>query len=179
MSERITESARLGLARLRALGVGTPTAPLESAAERAGRAVVDVSTGGERLRILSWAEGLGPEAGPVRSPSAKPLETTVLAACLGICWHERAEHPWPGVPGAEDSVLRALASARGVTPDDRYAGLVHKVIASLRESSWLDTRVDAVRLGPRVAAWTENDVAVLRTVFHKLPRIPETGGGAS
>ena len=179
MSERVAESTRVGLARLRALGVGTPTAPLESAVERAGRALVDVSAGGGWLRILSWAEGLGPEAGPLRPPSAKPLETTVLAACLGICWHERAEHPWPGVPGDEEGVLRALAGARGVTASDGYAGLVRKVIASLRETYWLDACADAIRLGPRVAAWTENDVAVLRTVFHKLPRVPDIGGGPS
>jgi len=172
MSEHTADSARFELAKLRALGVGRTSLPVGSAARRAGRTVVRAGSGSGALEILSWVEGLEPEAVSEHTPSAKSFETLVFTACLGACWQERGEHPWPGVPAPEDQVFRALIDERGITSVESYSGRIRRVLTSLRETAWLDGALDTVRLGPRVAAWTENDAAVLRTVYTKLPRCP-------
>jgi hypothetical protein len=75
-------------------------------------------------------------------------------------------------------VIAALAEARGEDLSPTVLGKVRSAMVLLRASMWLDPAVRTIRLGPRVAAWSEDQVDVLRESFDRLPRIREDWRGA-
>lgn len=71
----------------------------------------------------------------------------------------------------ETDVIAALAEARGEELSPTVVGKVRNAMVLLRASMWLDPTVRTVRLGPRVAAWGEEQVDVLREAFDRLPHL--------
>jgi hypothetical protein len=170
------DPTRQELARLRAEGAGRidpPAAPrLQAGAIRAGRSLVLSRLGSDQVALLGWAPGSEPlDNDPRSSPS--PLLVHTFAACLGSCWQHRDAHPWPGLPTLETDVIAALAQARGEEFSPTVLGKVRSAMVLLRASMWLDPTVRMIRLGPRVAAWSEEQVDVLREAFDRLPRLRE------
>lgn len=168
---------RLELARLRAEGAGridpADIPRLSAGAIRAGRSLVTTRLGTDHVALLGWAPGAEPfEEDPRSGPS--PLLVHTFAACLGSCWRHRDAHPWPGLPALEADVISALAEARGEQELPKtVVGKVRSGIALLRSAMWLDPTVETIRLGPRVAAWSEAQVDVLREAFDRLPRLAD------
>jgi hypothetical protein len=172
----------LHLARLRAAGtLDGPVPPFaRAAAAKAGRTVVHTGRPGQPSHSLGWTAGSEPRAGDdtgvVRQrPSAWLLLT--LAACLRACWAELDEHPFPGRDASEDDILDALAtigSLSGLSLDGGLAVERHQksALRKLRDAGLLDADEMAVRLGPLVAAWSDGQVEVLRTVWDRMPVAP-------
>jgi hypothetical protein len=168
------DPTRQELARLRAEGAGRidPLAApwLQAGAVRAGRSLVLSRLGADHVALLGWAPGSEPlDDDPRSSPS--PLLSHTFAACLGSCWRYRDAHPWPGSFALETDVIAALAEARGEELSPTVLGKVRNAMVLLRASMWLDPTVRTVRLGPRVAAWSEEQVDVLREAFDRLPHL--------
>lgn len=172
-------STRLELARLRAEGAGQidPSAGLrlQAAAARAGRSLVLSRLDTGPVALLGWAPGAEPLGG---DPGLAPLLVHTFTTCLRSCWWRRDAHPWPGLPAEEADVIAALAEARG-EPElpGTVLGKVRTALVLLQTSMWLDPTVRTVRLGPRVAAWTEEQVDVLREAFDRLPQIRDEERG--
>ncbi|MEY9928582.1 hypothetical protein ABH926_003221 [Catenulispora sp. GP43] len=164
--------SRVALARLRAQGFAMPVTGIDAAAARAGRIVVSASVGGNEAQTLGWLPGFEPVAQTESASRATPLTVHVLAACLGACWQDRAVHPWPGRVAGEDEIVAALDAARGMNSDAAALGRIRSALTTLRESLWLDPESRAIRLGPRVAAWSDSQVDVIREVYRRLPRDP-------
>lgn len=175
------DPTRQELARLRAEGAGRidmPAAPrLQAGAARAGRSLVLSRLGDDQVALLGWALGSEPlDDDPSSGPS--PLLVHTFTACLGSCWRHRDAHPWPGQPAIEADVIAALAEARGEELSPTILGKVRSAMILLRASMWLDPTARGIQLGPRVAAWSEGQVDVLREAFDRLPRIRDDENGA-
>jgi hypothetical protein len=172
------------LAALRAAGTGPrpgtdlAMAALSGAAARAGRQVIDLTDG--RL-LLGWSEDSEPVAGGdtgvVRS---KPTPSLVLtfSACLRACWPNKDTHPYPGRATTEEQVLAAMATLgplRDPSGDGTGSERHHKgAIPVLRDAGYLDPDPFVIRLGPRVAAWSDREVAILRHHYDRMPTVPPT-----
>lgn len=160
------------LASLRCTPV-TPSGPdrneLDLAASRIGQRLVDV-TGGWTLGYNSATEP-DPSAVPVRSLSTVPL--VAFGVCLGLCWTDRSQHPYPGEPVAYDQVIDAL-EAIGVN----NSGAMHHFKGALNHElpavGLLARRGDEVALGPRVATWGDAHIGLLHRAEHLLPTRTET-----
>jgi hypothetical protein len=186
MPETPPAGTAIALAALRASGARTrpDTGPamtaLRAAADRAGRALVDLADG--RL-VLGWMEDSEPvgggDTGVVRIKPKPSMALTFLAA-LRACWPDKDTHPYPGEAVDEEQVLAALAtlgplrdpSGDGTGTERHQKG----ALVVLRAAGFLDpdTEPGIVRLGPRVAAWSEREVQVLRHNHSRMPTAPRT-----
>jgi hypothetical protein len=174
----------LALARMRVLGSTAvydrqTLATLETAATQAGRQLIEVTTEDSIATevTLAWVDGSEPvaggDSGVVRSdPTAETALT--FAAALRACWLDPSENPFPGVARPVESVLEAraiLGTLSGSDGNDGRAAEFHRkgALRRLREAGYLAGTDTAIRLGPRVAAWSEGQVNVLRTIYQQLP----------
>lgn len=159
-------------------------AALHAAAGRAGRTVVDLPEG----RVtLGWLEGSEPSAGGdtgvIRTEPHDWL-LLVFAAALRACWIDPDEHPYPGRTVPKQQILDAvgtLGPLRGVAVDG-IGMLRHQKAAlpKLRAAGFLaDTADEQVRLGPRVAIWSEQEIAALRHTYDRMPTVPAAQDGTT
>jgi hypothetical protein len=157
---------------------------LEAAAERAGRRLVDVtSDDSATLEVaLGWIAGSEPvaggDSGVIRvDPSVETVLT--FAAALRACWLDESEHPFPGVAAEVESILEAraiLGTLSGSDGNDGRSAEFHRkgALRRLRAAGYLSGTETTVRLGPRVAAWSEGQVDALRAVYEQFPVAPDT-----
>jgi hypothetical protein len=123
-------------------------------------------------------EGAGPtvldELGLAATAVEQPNDTArALAACLRCCWSEPSGWPWPGVPASwaqVSSVFRMITDNR----DERYSNIA--LVAGVRRlagSGWLrwSESTREVRLGPRVAAWSDPELSTLRELWRLIPNV--------
>lgn len=191
MSTGQSSETPLALARMRVAGSSPLTgdrrtmSALEAAAEGAGRRLVDVTTeDSTTLEVaLGWVEGSEPvaggDSGVVR---VDPPGETVLtfAAALRACWLDASEHPFPGAAAGVDTVLEAraiLGTLSGSDGNDGRSAEFHRkgALRRLRAAGYLSGTETTVRLGPRVATWSEGQVEVLRAVYEQFPVASDTG----
>lgn len=167
MADVAFELAALRAARTRPLS-GPARNALEAVAGQIGRRVVDVQDGSGWAATLGWADGFEPNPQDgvlsVRRLTASPLIT--LAACLGLCWQDRSEPPYPGVTVRQDQVLDVVA-ALGADRAHTLGALRHE----LREAGLieLDVHRAEIRLGPAIAAWPPAQIDTLRRFAGLLP----------
>ncbi len=190
MSTGQVSETTLALARMRAAGSSPLTgdrhrlSALEAAAERAGRRLVDVTADDSTVLevALGWVEGSEPvaggDSGVVRvDPSVETVLT--FAAALRACWLDESEHPFPGAVADVESVLEAraiLGTLSGSDSNDGRSAELHRkgALRRLRAGGYLTGTETIVRLGPRVAAWSEGQVDALRAVYEQFPVAPGT-----
>ncbi|NYH55746.1 hypothetical protein HNR06_005335 [Nocardiopsis arvandica] len=168
---------RLALARMRALGIvprdhdALALSAISGSAHLAGRAVVDATHEGHPVQLLSWWEGHEPslESGSgVTHRCAPPIDMAVFATCLGCCWTDPLDDPWPGVSVERRTVVATVGAVRG----DPELGLKSRYLSALdrlAQARWVESAGPLVRLGPRVKAWGQNQTDIMRTVFDQLP----------
>lgn len=183
MPEATTTTA-MALAALRASGAQARPqtdlgmAALRAAAARAGRALVDLADGRLTLGWLEDSEPVG--GGDTGVPRTKPKPSMALTflAALRACWPDKDTHPYPGHTTTEERVLAALATLgplRDPTGDGTGTERHQKgAIVVLRGAGFLDPDTDPgiVRLGPRVAVWSDREVQVLRHNYSRMPVAP-------
>jgi hypothetical protein len=132
-----------------------------------GRRLVELrQLDGTRAFVLAWADGhepaTGDEGASPRRLSAIPILT--FACCLGLCWSDPQELPYPGDVTTAASVI-AAAAALGA--DERHVkGALRN---ELTAAGLVQTRADELRLGPAVAAWAPGQVESLRRFHASLP----------
>jgi hypothetical protein len=154
-------------------------AALHAAAGRAGRTLVDLP--GNRI-TLGWLDGSEPVAGAdtgVIRIEPHDWLLLVFAAALRACWVEPDEHPYPGRAVPEAQILAAvgtLGPLRGVAADGIGMWRHQKAaLPKLRGGGLLtDTADGDLRLGPRVAVWSEREIGALRHVYEQMPTAPTT-----
>lgn len=139
----------------------------EAVAAKLGRRVVEVEArGGTALLALGFADGYEPNPGEdvfsVRGLSPIPL--VALATCIGLCWTELDQPPYPGDPVSLDRVLQ-VATELGA-PHSHLLGALRNELTMCGLVEMDDT---TVRLGPAVAAWTDAQVDALRRFADTLP----------
>jgi hypothetical protein len=159
------------LAALRAGGAYTVSESERSAAETAaaqlGRRVVELHTeSGSASVTLGFAEGHEPNPGEdvfsVRRLSPIPL--VALATCLGLCWTDLDQRPYPGEPVEITRVLD-VATALGA-PHPHLLGAMRN---ELTMAGLVEMDDSTVRLGHAIAAWTDAQVDALRRFSDALP----------
>lgn len=181
----MSEPTRLMLAQMRAAGtMPRPTTSvalqgLRSAAERAGRRLVEIDQSGqEPLLALGWQEGNEPVAGldtGVERAAPSPVLILTFAAALRACWPDPIDHPFPGVPTSEDAILAAIATLGPLTTAADAAESIgseaHRkgALRRLRDAGFLAGEEQAARLGPVVASWSQTQVRLLRGIYEHLP----------
>src|SRR4051812_35464402 len=108
--------AAFALAAMRATGSYAVTERDRAAAEKVaatlGRRVAELQSGSRTTLVaLGFADGYEPNAGEevfsVRRLSPIPL--VALATCIGLCWTDIDEPPFPGAPAAVNRVLEVAA----------------------------------------------------------------------
>ncbi|RLV10070.1 hypothetical protein CTZ27_02185 [Streptomyces griseocarneus] len=105
-------------------------------------------------------------------PVEFPNETSrVLAAALRCCWDDVQTSPWPGQPSTTREVLDVVDQLIPGRGEEVLHRLGMGALRRLRASRWLDVGEEAQRvcLGPRVAAWPEQDLPALRELRRELP----------
>jgi uncharacterized linocin/CFP29 family protein len=159
------------LAAVRAGGTHTVTERDRSAAEAVaaelGRRVVEVSTGGGTASVaLGFADGYeaNPAEGVFDVRRLSPIPLVALATCLGLCWTELDQPPYPGEPASIERVLE-VTTALGAAPSHLLGAMRNELtMAGLVQMD--DT---TVRIGPAIAAWTDAQVDALRRFADALP----------
>jgi hypothetical protein len=159
------------LAALRANGTYVVSERDRSAAEavatQLGRRIVEIHTDGATASLaLGFADGYEPNAGEdvfsVRRLSPIPL--IALATCLGLCWTDLGESPYPGEPVSSMRVLE-VATELGASHPHFLGALRHELaMAGLVEINDM-----TVRIGPAIALWTHAQVDALRRFADALP----------
>lgn len=155
----------IDLARLRASVVAAVDSPdVDLGADLVGRCVVRTPAGS--------VFGRSPDAPFATDLGVAPLQLTPSALvafglCLGLAWEDRQRHPWPGATIQLNDILtaaRELGIEHGASR--HLVGALSHVLAE----AGLVTLVDeGFRLGPRVAAWTDVDLDVLRRNLDAFP----------
>jgi hypothetical protein len=145
---------------------GPARSAIEDVVHRVGRRVVDVEDGSGQAISVGWADGFEPNPQDgvlsVRRLSPSPLIT--LAACLGLCWLDRSEHPYPGATIAQDELL-AVTSALGADRSHTLGALRHE----LRLAGLVELHLGQISLGPAIAAWAPAQIDALRRFADTLP----------
>ncbi|HET7590181.1 MAG TPA: hypothetical protein VFK14_08405 [Solirubrobacterales bacterium] len=140
----------------------------ETAAAQLGRRVVELHTeSGSASITLGFAEGHEPNPGEdvfsVRRLSPIPL--VALATCLGLCWTDLDQRPYPGEPVEITRVLD-VATALGA-PHPHLLGAMRN---ELTMAGLVDMDDSTVRLSHGIAAWSDAQVDALRRFSDALPR---------
>jgi hypothetical protein len=105
----------------------------------------------------------------------QPNETArVLAICVTCCWPDRSGPAWPGVTGTLAQIKAVYAGLRGRPEQSSDLTLIIGSLRRLHATNWLiwNEKAGEVRLGPRVVAWSPNQLAVLREICRILPDPP-------
>lgn len=139
----------------------------EAVAAKLGRRVVGVAShGGTASLALGFADGYEPNPGDdvfsVRRLSPIPL--VALATCIGLCWTEFDQPPYPGVAVSIDRVLEVAAELGA--PRSHLLGALRN---ELSMSGLIEMDETTVRLGPAIASWTDAQVDALRRFADTLP----------
>jgi hypothetical protein len=178
MSEAALTLAALRTAGPQARPVNPATAAaVRAAAERAGRTLVTLP--GDR-----WALGWSADSEPIAGGSTgvervtPPLWVTLtFAAALRACWIDLEAHPFPGQEVPEEQVLAAVAALGALDGSITDGTAIERhqkgALVKLRAAGLLDPEPYVVRLGWRVALWSDREVRVLRHVHEKMPVAPE------
>ena len=137
--------------------------------------------GRQQQSVLVWLVPQLPDSADARVlkelnltgvPVDQPNDTArLLAACLRCCWPDPTDPPWPGVPAPRSAAItlfRELTAGREADAQHRAAVAA---VSRLAASGWLltDEGRQTLRLGPRVALWSQADLTVLRQLWHALP----------
>lgn len=141
---------------------------------------MDVSRPESPVVTLGWVDGAEPSAGTdsgVKRVAAAPTLLLTFAAALRCCWEHPQSHPWPGREVSEAEVLASMRAIRSAETEE-FAGPGAErhqrgALRKLRHAGLLDPTSDQVRLGPKVAAWTDSQVDELRGHYHRLPASPD------
>lgn len=148
----------------------SPVAGLTRAAEPDGRTV---------WMLPSLPDGAGhgvlEELGTPPVAVEQPNETArVLAICVTCCWPDRSGPAWPGVTGTLAQIKAVYAGLRGRPEQSSDLTLIIGSLRRLHATGWLiwNEKAGEVRLGPRVVAWSPNQLAGLREVCRILPDPP-------
>jgi hypothetical protein len=154
------------LARLRALAA-TSVADITSIS----RAAADI--GREPVRAgANVVLGRHPDAPAavdlgVELPTLANSASVALGICIGLAWHDRARHPYPGEEITFDDVTSAARALQiDVSATRHLVGAIRHVLADAR---LLDVRGDVIRLGPAIARWSEADLEAFRRNLDVLP----------
>ena len=165
MADAAFELAALRAVRTRHLS-GSARSAVQAVAEQTGRRVVDIEDGSGRAVSVGWADGYEPNPQDgvlsVRRLTASPLIT--LAACLGLCWQDRTEPPYPGATVSQAEVLDVVA-ALGADRAHTLGALRH----DLRLAGLVQLDRGEVSLGPTIAAWAPAQIDALRRFAELLP----------
>lgn len=164
----------LDLAGLRCMGaapVGDADAALASAAAAIGRQPVRA---GARTVLGRTAEAPAPcdlDIAPSTLPNSALL---ALGLCIGLAWHDRNRHPYPGQPITFDDVAVAARAMRIELSATRHIiGAIRHVLAA---ANLLVVDGDTICLGPTLAAWSDADLEALRRNLDALPEPKEASG---
>jgi hypothetical protein len=165
------------LARIRAVGSASANVPVDVlaaatvAAAAVDRRLVEVThpAGSDRVLVLGWAEGTGPDAD--QHPSAPPRQLSpvpclVWAVCLSAAWPDPLDAPYPG-----HSFLRAQVLAGSVQLGADRDAVVTALDKTLPESGLITAQGSVRRLGPAAAALPSVVWSALRRVHDRLPRL--------
>ena len=163
----------LAWARTRAAGPQRVTPSISSSPGMA-RLVEADATAVWLLPVLP--EGAGPtvleELGLSATAVEQPNDTArVLAACLRCCWPEPNGSPWPGIAADWEQVTAVFRSITD-NRDERVSNIA--LVAGVRRlagSHWLrwSEATREVRLGPRVAGWSDPELSTLRELWRLIP----------
>jgi hypothetical protein len=142
-------------------------AAAETVAATLGRRVAELQSGSRTTLVaLGFADGYEPDAGEdvfsVRRLSPIPL--VALATCIGLCWTDIDEPPFPGEPVAINRVLEVAAELGA--PRSHLLGALRN---ELTMSGLVEMDETNVRLGPTMATWTNAQVDTLRRFADVLP----------
>ena len=136
-------------------------------AAQLGRRLVEVyqEPGGTR-HTLGFTDGHEPDPsdGVFAVRRLSPVPLVALAACLGLCWSDRDDAPYPGVAVAVDRVLE-VTGALGADRAHTLGAIRHE----LSLSGLVELAHGEVNLGPAIAAWTDAQVDTLRRFADILP----------
>jgi hypothetical protein len=178
------EEKILALAKMRALGcLPTPTFPdsvssLKNIASAAGRRLIELNMiDGNSYFSLGWVHGFEPTEGAdtgISRSNASPHMSLVLAAALRECWTTAEQHPYPGLAVDEQVIMAAMNSLHNQHEDDTggksTSTLNHKTaLRRLISANYLERDGSLIRLGPLVAAWSSNQVSILREHYNQFP----------
>ena len=165
------------LAALRAGGPRRLSEPdrvaAEAAATRLGRRLVEVYDARERaVFTVGWNDGYEPASDGeiIELWRLSPVPLITLAACLGLCWRDREDDPYPGEATTVEQVLDVVAT---IGADRRWA--IGALRNELSLAGFIEIRRSEVALGPAVAAWSSSQLSVLRRFGDTLPGTPATG----
>ena len=163
------------LARLRAQHAatlsGTDVDRVARVARQLGRRLRDVEhPDNGRAFVLAWTDGYEPAVGDdgISPRRLSPVPTLTFACCLGLCWTDPSEPPYPGNPTTAVDVIRA-ATALGA--DDRH--VKGALRSELPAAGLIQLRHTELYLGPAVAAWAPGQIESLRRFHGSLPTAQE------
>ena len=136
-------------------------------AAQLGRRLVEVyqERGGTR-HALGFTDGYEPDPslGVFAVRRLSPVPLIALAACLGLCWCDRDDAPYPGVAVSLDRVLE-VTGALGADRAHTLGAIRHE----LSLAGLIELVRGEVSLGPAIAAWTDAQVDTLRRFADILP----------
>lgn len=164
---------------------GPQRVPAGTAAPTGMRRLVEADAAGVWL-VAELPEGARPtvldELGLGAVAVAHPNETArVLASCLCCCWVEPGGALWPSVATTRDRVLAVFREITDYRDDATSAGAVLAALRRLAAAGWLllDEASGTVRLGPRVAGWTEPELSTLRELMRAMPSCDQPVGAVA
>jgi hypothetical protein len=111
------------------------------------------------------------------APTARDLELVAntlsdsalvaLGLCVGLAWHDRDAHPYPGHTFTIDEVAAAARAMRiNEAASHHIIGAIRHVLAQAR---LVDIDENVVRLGPVIAGWSDADIEAFRRNLDALP----------
>jgi hypothetical protein len=108
----------------------------------------------------------------------QPNDTArVLAAVVRCCWTDPTGPIWPGAP-ARWSQVTSVFRAYADRDEGAFRRAATAAVRRLAGAGWVlwDETAQVVRMGPRVATWSQADLTVLREVHRRMPA-PTDGEG--
>ena len=165
MADSAFELAALRAQRTRRLS-GAQRNAAETVLEQTGRRLVEIQDSSGRAVSVGWTEGYepNPQDGVLTVRRLSPSSLITLAACLGLCWRDISEPPYPGEPVSQEQVL-AVTGALGAAHSHTLSALRN----DLRHAGLIELRRGQVTLGPALAAWPPAQIDALRRFADLLP----------
>lgn len=163
----------IDLAKLRCTGaapIGDAVA-LASAAAAIGREPVRA---GGRTVLGRTAEAPAPGDLDIAPSTLSNSARVALGLCVGLAWHERDRHPYPGEAITFDDVAAAARDMRIELSATRHIiGAIRHVLAA---AGLLEVDADTICLGPAMATWSDADLEALRRNLDALPEPKDASG---
>lgn len=163
----------LDLARLRCTGAAPvgDDAALASAAAAIGREPVRA---GARTILGRTTEAPAPGDLDIAPSTLSNSALVALGLCVGLAWHDRNRHPYPGERITFDDVAAAARAMRIELSATRHIiGAIRHVLVA---ANLLEVDGDRICLGPSLAAWSDADLESLRRNLDALPEPTEASG---